>query len=130
MLGDRLIVGVSTDEFNRSKGKSAFTPFVERVEILQACRWVDVVIPETSWDQKRSDVVAHNVSTFVIGSDWTGAFDDLMDICQVQYLSRTPEISTTQIKILLAEPSLTLSEPFLDLANSPQMLSSLEHASV
>ena len=97
-LGDYLIVALSTDEFNAGKGKKAFHDYETRKMMLEAIRYVDLVIPEESWDQKISDVKEFKVDTFVIGDDWTGKFDFLKDYCEVVYLPRTPEISTTQIK--------------------------------
>ena len=98
-LGDYLIVGLSTDEFNwDEKGKKSFFTYDQRKKLLEAIRYVDLVIPENSWDQKISDVKEFKVDTFVIGDDWTGKFDFLKDYCEVVYLPRTPEISTTQIK--------------------------------
>lgn len=97
-LGDRLIVAVSTDEFNESKGKVTLVPYEQRVAILEACRYVDLVIPEASWDQKRQDIIEHGVNTFVIGNDWQNKFDDLNDLCQVVYLDRTKDISSTAMK--------------------------------
>ncbi len=98
-LGDYLIVGLSTDEFNWSgKRKRCYFPYEERRQLLEAVRYVDLVIPEEDWGQKLSDVDLYQVDTFVIGDDWTGRFDFLADRCQVVYLPRTPEISTTRIK--------------------------------
>lgn len=97
-LGDRLIVGVSTDAFNAVKGKTTVIPFAERVEVLQACRFVDEVIPEHRWDQKAIDIRMHRIDVFGMGCDWRGEFDDLSDLCRVVYLPRTPEVSSTQIK--------------------------------
>lgn len=97
-LGDRLIVGVSTDEFNAEKHKEAYHSYEHRKYILEAIRYVDLVIPETSWDQKIADVKKYNVDTFVMGSDWTGQFDFLKPYCKVIYLPRTEGISTSQIK--------------------------------
>lgn len=98
-LGDYLIVALSTDEFNwDEKGKKSFFTYDQRKKLLEAIRYVDLVIPENSWDQKISDVKEFKVDTFVIGDDWTGKFDFLKDYCEVVYLPRTPEISTTQIK--------------------------------
>lgn len=98
MLGDRLVVGLSSDEFNRVKGKSAFFTFDERKEILMACRFVDEVFSENSWDQKEDDIRKYNASIFVMGSDWTGKFDYLQRICEVIYLDRTEEVSSSSIK--------------------------------
>ncbi|MFD0859182.1 adenylyltransferase/cytidyltransferase family protein [Roseovarius aquimarinus] len=102
-LGDRLVVGCSTDAFNSSKGKLCVMSFDARVEILEACRHVDLVIPEECWEQKRTDIVEHGADIFAMGSDWTGKFDDLSDLCEVVYLPRTENISTTEIKQLMLE---------------------------
>ncbi len=98
-LGDYLIVALSTDEFNREqKGKKCYFSYEQRKQLLEAIRYVDLVIPEESWEQKVSDVKEFRVDTFVIGDDWTGKFDFLKPYCDVVYLPRTPDISTTQIK--------------------------------
>lgn len=93
-----MIVGLSTDEFNAIKGKKSFFPYEKRKMLLEAIRYVDLVIPENDWKQKRNDIKEYHVDVFVMGDDWTGKFDDLKDICEVVYLPRTPEISTTNIK--------------------------------
>lgn len=99
-LGDYLIVAISTDEFNwNEKQKRCYFTYEERKKLVEAIRYVDLVIPEESWEQKKEDVHEYNVDTFVIGDDWTGKFDFLKEEgCEVVYLPRTPEISTTQIK--------------------------------
>ena len=98
-LGDYLIVALSTDEFNwNSKQKKCYFTYEERKRLLEAIRYVDLVIPEENWEQKIQDVKEFKVDTFVIGDDWEGKFDFLKDYCEVVYLPRTPEISTTQIK--------------------------------
>lgn len=99
-LGDYLIVGLSSDEFNREeKGKECYFSFEQRKVMLEAVRYVDQVISESSWNQKRSDVHEYDVDIFVIGDDWRGEFDFLEEEgVKVVYLERTPEISTTQIK--------------------------------
>jgi glycerol-3-phosphate cytidylyltransferase len=97
-LGDYLIVGLSTDEFNAGKGKSSIFPYAHRKVILEAIRYVDLVIPEASWEQKIIDVQKYCVDIFVMGDDWVGKFDFLKDYCQVIYLPRTNDISTTAIK--------------------------------
>lgn len=98
-LGDYLIVALSTDEFNwNEKGKKSYFSYDQRKQLLESIRYVDLVIPEKNWEQKRSDIKEYHVDSFVIGDDWAGKFDDLRDICNVVYLERTPEISTTQIK--------------------------------
>lgn len=97
-MGDYLIVGVSTDEFNQVKNKQAYHSFRTRKEVTEAIRYVDQVIPETSWDQKINDIKSYNVNTFVIGNDWEGKFDYLQDYCEVVYLPRTVGVSTSEIK--------------------------------
>jgi glycerol-3-phosphate cytidylyltransferase len=98
-LGDYLIVALSTDEFNdREKHKQCYFSYDERKLLLESIRYVDLVIPEENWEQKISDVKEYHVDTFVMGDDWKGKFDFLKPYCEVVYLPRTPEISTTQIK--------------------------------
>lgn len=96
--GDYLIVAVSTDEFNDIKGKKAYHDYETRKKMLEAIRYVDLVIPENSWDQKISDVKTYNVDVFCMGDDWTGKFDDLEQYCDVVYLPRTEGVSTSKIK--------------------------------
>lgn len=97
-LGDQLIVGVSTDEFNALKGKQSIFSYEERKAIVEANRFVDLVIPESDWQQKEQDIVRYEVDIFAIGEDWQGKFDHLGHLCEVRYLSRTENISTTKIK--------------------------------
>ena len=99
-LGDYLIVALSTDAYNHDqKHKACYFSYEERKLLLEAVRYVDLVIPEENWDQKRTDVHLYQVDTFVMGDDWTGKFDFLKEEgVEVVYLPRTPEISTTQIK--------------------------------
>lgn len=98
-LGDYLIVGLSTDEFNElQKHKESYNNYAERKFILEAIRYVDEVIPEEDWDQKITDITKYHIDTFVMGSDWKGKFDFLKSVCDVVYLPRTPGISTTKIK--------------------------------
>lgn len=97
-LGDYLIVAVSTDEFNRSKHKETVIPYEQRAEIVHNVRGVDEVIAECNWEQKQSDIIQHGVDVFVMGGDWCGHFDFLDTLCQVSYLERTPDISTTLLK--------------------------------
>ncbi|MFN4873355.1 MAG: glycerol-3-phosphate cytidylyltransferase [Akkermansiaceae bacterium] len=97
-MGDFLIVGVSTDDFNRIKNKRAFYSYEERKLILEAIRYVDLVIPEKNWEQKKQDIEEHKIDTFVMGDDWSGKFDELKPLCEVVYLPRTSGISTTQTK--------------------------------
>lgn len=98
-LGDYLIVALSTDEFNSvEKNKICYFSYEQRKSLLEAIRYVDLVIPEENWEQKRQDVKEYHIDTFVMGDDWKGKFDFLKDLCEVVYLPRTPEISSTQIK--------------------------------
>lgn len=98
-LGDYLIVGLSTDEFNREqKHKESYFSYDERKSMLEAIRYVDLVIPERNWEQKALDVARYEIDVFVIGDDWAGKFDFLKSQCEVVYLPRTPEISSTRIK--------------------------------
>jgi glycerol-3-phosphate cytidylyltransferase len=96
--GDYLVVALSTDEFNLMKGKKSYFPYATRKRMLEAIRYVDLVIPEENWEQKREDVLMYHIDTFVMGNDWEGKFDFLSDLCEVVYLPRTPEISTSKIK--------------------------------
>ena len=99
-LGDYLVVALSTDEFNEIKGKKAYHNYETRKKMLEAIRYVDLVIPENTWEQKRNDVIDYKIDTVVMGSDWEGNenFECLKDICEVKYLDRTEGISTTKIK--------------------------------
>lgn len=98
-LGDYLVVVISTDEFNwNMKQKKCYFSYEDRKRMVEALRCVDLVIPETCWEQKITDVQEYKIDTFVMGDDWKGKFDFLKDYCEVVYLPRTPEISTTQIK--------------------------------
>ena len=97
-LGDFLIVVLSTDEFNLLKNKKSYYTYEQRKIILEACRYVDLVVPEYTWEQKRDDVIKYQADVFVMGDDWKGKFDFLSDLCEVVYLPRTPDISTTKIK--------------------------------
>ena len=100
-LGDYLIVALSTDEFNATKGKKAYHNYETRKKMLEAIRYVDLVIPEDNWEQKKSDVLTYKVDTVVMGSDWKDDehFESLRDYCDVVYLDRTEGISTTKIKV-------------------------------
>ena len=97
-LGDYLIVAVSSDDFNLKKGKKSFFSLEQRIQMIQSIKYVDQVIVESTWEQKAHDIAKYNIDVFVIGDDWKGKFDFLKEYCDVVYLSRTPEISTTQIK--------------------------------
>ena len=99
-LGDYLIVALSTDEFNALKGKKSYHPDKERKEMLEAIRYVDLVIPEENWEQKINDVKEYKADIVVMGSDWANSdkFEYLKDYCEVVYLDRTEGVSTTKIK--------------------------------
>lgn len=97
-LGDQLVVGVSTDEFNQTKGKTTIVGFEDRLAIVSAIKAVNVAFPECSWDQKVQDIQKYGASIFGMGSDWEGRFDDLQNYCRVVYLPRTVGISTSHIK--------------------------------
>lgn len=97
-LGDHLTVVLSTDEFNHLKHKESYHSYEHRKYILEAIKYVDKVIPETSWDQKITDILREKIDIFVMGDDWEGHFDFLKEYCEVVYLERTRNISTTMIK--------------------------------
>lgn len=101
-LGNYLIVGLSTDEFNVLKHKQSHSSFEERKAIVEAIRYVDLVIPESNWEQKPDDIRQHKIDLFVMGDDWAGKFDFLRSHCEVAYLPRTQNISSTIIKLGLS----------------------------
>lgn len=121
-MADNVIVAVSTDEFNEGKGKKTLIPFDQRALIVESIKYVHKVIPENSWEQKLSDVKEHDVDIFAIGNDWKGKFDFLSELCDVVYLDRTKNISTTDLK-----KSLTrfLSIPHKDLMKAFEALEML-----
>jgi glycerol-3-phosphate cytidylyltransferase len=96
-LGDQLIVGLSTDAFNVVKGKSCCYSYEDRFLILSAIKYVDKIIPEDTWEQKVDDIKRFNVDVFVMGDDWKGKFDHLREYCEVVYLPRTEDVSTTLV---------------------------------
>ena len=109
-LGDYLVVALSSDEFNwNCKQKKCYFPYEERKRMLEAIRYVDLVVPEENWEQKATDVEKYHIDTFVIGDDWSGKFDFLKEKCEVVYLPRTPEISTTKLKRDLQKSTLQKS---------------------
>lgn len=97
-LGDYLVVGLSTDEFNKLKHKQSFSSYEDRKAIVEALRFVDLVIPEKTWEQKPGDIKTHGIDVFVMGDDWQGKFDHLKAFCEVVYLPRTENISSTMIR--------------------------------
>lgn len=116
-LGDYLIVAVSTDEFNNIKEKKSYHNYETRKQMLEAIRYVDLVIPEENWEQKINDVKDYKVDVVVMGSDWAGSdkFDYLKEYCEVVYLDRTEGISTTKIK-----QDLGLQEPINGIDQIPE----------
>ena len=121
-LGDYLIVALSTDEFNKLKGKKAYHNYETRKEMLETKRYVDLVIPEKTWEQKKDDIKMYKVDTVVMGSDWTNNenFEQLKDLCEVVYLDRTEGISTTKIK-----KDLNIKEPISGKNNNYENLKNL-----
>lgn len=116
-LGDYLIVALSTEEFNELKGKRTYHNYETRKEMLEAIRYVDLVIPEENWEQKADDVKKYNVDVVVMGGDWAGSdrFEYLREYCEVEYLDRTDGISTTKIKT-----DLGLQEPVNGVEQIPE----------
>lgn len=107
--GDYLIVGLSTDEFNLIKNKTACYSYNHRKYILESIKYVDEVIPESCWNQKIDDVIKYKVDLFIMGDDWTGKFDFLKPYCKVLYLPRTKGISTSEIKVKIENSFLGIS---------------------
>ena len=101
LLGDKLIVGVSTDKFNEIKGKTCVLPYQKRKELIESLDYVDEVIPENNWDQKVTDIQGNNIDIFVMGDDWEGKFDELKVFCEVIYLPRTKGISSSKLRSIL-----------------------------
>jgi len=126
-LGDRLIVAVSTDDFNSIKGKKSIIPFEQRAEIVSNVKCVDLVIPEISWEQKLEDIKKYAVDIFVMGDDWKGKFDNLREYCQVVYLPRTEGISSSQIRETLSHISKLSTT---DLKKALEILSSVDFLSI
>ena len=121
--GDKLIVAVSTDEFNELKGKKTLIPYAQRAEIIENIKCVDMVIPENNWEQKITDVQKYNVDIFAIGDDWKGKFDFLKEYCEVVYLERTENVSTTKLKKSLSN---FLSIPKEDILNAFEIIEQLK----
>ena len=122
-LGGKLIVAVSTDEFNREKGKRAMIPYEQRADIVANIKCVDQIIPEKNWEQKIEDIQKYNVDIFAIGNDWKGKFDFLKEHCEVIYLERTKDISTTELKKLLTNFA---SIPKEDIINAFEVIETLK----
>lgn len=97
-LGDFLIVGVSSDELNKSK-KDRYPIYsqADRIHIVESLRCVDTVFVEESLELKEQYIKMFDADILVMGDDWKGKFDHFSDICEVKYFERTPSISTTEI---------------------------------
>ncbi len=122
-LGDELIVAVSSDKFNELKNKTVLIPYEQRAEIVANISCVDKVIPEHNWEQKINDIKKYDIDIFAMGDDWEGKFDFIKEHCEVVYLERTKDISTTQLK-----KSLTnfLSIPKEDILNAFKVIETLK----
>lgn len=122
-MADELIVAVSTDKFNELKNKKVLIPYEQRSEIVSSIKYVTKVIPEENWEQKVDDIRKYEIDIFAIGNDWEGKFDFLQNYCEVRYLERTKDISTTQLK-----KSLTsfLSIPKEEIINALNVLDTLK----
>ncbi|MEP5568787.1 MAG: adenylyltransferase/cytidyltransferase family protein [Halioglobus sp.] len=121
--GDEVIVAVSTDEFNALKNKTVLIPYDQRAEIVKNIKGVDRVIPESSWEQKKNDIIENEVDIFIMGDDWSGKFDFLSQYCEVIYVERTKDISTTQLKKSLTK---FLSIPKEDILNAFNIIETLK----
>lgn len=96
-LGDKLIVGISTDNFTfRKKQKYPVYNEKHRKEILDSIKYIDETFFEESFEKKREYILKHKADILVMGSDWKNKFDHFNDICKVVYFERTPDISTTE----------------------------------
>lgn len=100
-LGTELFVGLSTDSFNEEKEKESHFNYEQREQMLNGVRYVDIIFEESNWEQKADDIIKHNIDVIVMGSDWTGEFDHLSDLCEVVYLPRTTGVSSSKIKEIL-----------------------------
>jgi len=121
-LGDFLIVGVSTDEFNELKGKKAIMPYEHRKEIVSAIKCVDMVIAEETWEQKIEDFKKYDVDILVMGDDWKGKFDHFKEYVDVVYLPRTKGISTSMLKKVLS----SVDKIDLNLKDVEKLINALE----
>ncbi len=98
-LGDYLIVGVTTEHFDEARGKlNVVDSLVERIENVRATGFADEIIVEDHEGQKIEDIQKYDVDIFTLGSDWVGKFDYLKPYCEVVYLERTPNISSTALR--------------------------------
>lgn len=100
-LGDTLFVGLSTDSFNREKNKVSHFNYEQRKQMLNGVKYVDCIFEENNWAQKADDIVKFEIDIVVMGSDWSGEFDYLSELCEVIYLPRTTGVSSSKIKEIL-----------------------------
>lgn len=99
-LGDYLIVGVTSEEYDQARGKlNVVDSLITRIENVKKTGFADEIIVEESQGQKFQDIKKYDIDIFTVGSDWTGAFDYLKDYCQVVYLERTKDISSTMLRV-------------------------------
>jgi len=122
-MADEVIVAVSTDSFNEVKNKKVLIPYDQRAEIVSSIKYVTKVIPEENWEQKSEDIKKYEIDIFAIGNDWEGKFDFLREYCEVVYLERTRNISSTQLKKSL---SSFLSIPKEEIINAFTILETLK----
>ena len=98
-LGDYLIVGVTTEEYDKARGKlNVVDSLVTRIENVRKSGFADEIIIEEAPGQKFTDIKKYNIDIFTVGSDWVGSFDYLKDYCKVVYLDRTKDISSTMLR--------------------------------
>jgi len=109
-MGDRLVVGLSTDDFNSVKGKHSFFTYEQRREVLESLAIVDEVFPEECWEQKHGDIARLRADVLVMGDDWEGRFDALLESCEVAYLPYTNGISSSRVKEYIVAWGETLPE--------------------
>jgi glycerol-3-phosphate cytidylyltransferase len=107
-LGDYLIVAISTDEFNQIKNKQAYNSYLARKTMIEAIKYVDMIIPEETWEQKIDDIKKYNVDILVMGDDWKGSdkFTYLEEYVDVVFIPRIGALSTTKVKQDLADPNI------------------------
>lgn len=98
-LGDYLIVGITTEHYDLQRGKlNVVNSLLERIENVKNSGYADEIIIEDHEGQKEEDIQKRNIDVFTVGSDWIGSFDYLRKYCEVVYLERTPNISSTQLR--------------------------------
>jgi len=114
-MGDVLYVGISTDKFNQKKNKKTIIPYKQRAKIVASIKYVDGVFPEKKWNQKKKDIKKYKADILVMGDDWKKKFDYLKPLCEVKYIKRTKNISSTNIKNKLKDISTISKEDIYNL---------------